>query len=235
MHRSQVGVLTAVCVLLGASLAHAASLPYPGPIVVQDGSYSNIVESSITDPPPLFGPPAAGAGNTLTFTMSAFTASASDDSADNTAGALDLTFDADPGTFIGSVSIFESGSFAVTGNGSVSIAGALTLRYLNEATQQIVTLGEPIHAVTTPLGSFPVAGTRSGNWVGVALIDLDALGIQTRQVIISMDNNLIASAPLGGTATISKDELTVNVTPIPEPASLALIAAGSLMIAWRRK
>jgi len=234
MHRSRLGTIAAVGVLLGTTLTQAASLPYPGPIAVQHGIYDDIVETSITDTPPLFGPPATGTGNTLTFAMPGFTATAGSDSSDLTAGALELTFDADPGIFIGTVSIFESGNFAVTGDGSVSLAGALTVRYLDELTGLIVTLADPIHTVVDPVGDFPIIGTQAGDWVGAALIDLGALGIQTNHVIIAMDNNLAASAPLGGSATINKDSLTLNVLSVPEPASLALIAAGTLLIAWRR-
>lgn len=221
-----------------AQTASAASLAHPGPVVVQDGVYDNIVETSITDPLPMFGAPSVGLGNVMTFGLPAFTATASDNASDLTTGALEFTFDADPGLFIKTVSIFESGSYSIVAGGSVLASGGLTVRYLDDATQQIVTLADPIHTVVSPGGipggSFPVDGPGTGDWLGASLIDLQALGILTTHVIVALDNNLAASAPAGGTATISKDELTINTTMIPEPASLVLIAAGVLMIAGRR-
>lgn len=234
-----VAAVMTVMTLGGAGHAMAASLSHPGPIVTQDGVYDQFVESSITDTLPLYGPPAAGVGNEITFTLPGFTASASDNASDLTAGAMEFILDADPGLFIKTVSLFESGTFNIVGDGSVSASGALTVRYLDESTQQLVTLVDPIHRLINPLGvpggTFPAVNVPWGDWLGVALIDLDALGIQTRHVIVTMDNNLIASAELGGAARISKDTLTVNATYIPEPGSMALIAVGLGMIVPRRR
>jgi len=218
--------------------AQAVSLPHPGQVLVQDGVYDNVVETSITDALPMYGAPSAGAGNTMSLPMTSFTASAANNASDLTAGALEFTFDADPGKFISTMSIFESGVYDVTA-GSVSVAGALTVRYFDDPTQQFVTLADPIHIVVSPGGlpapaaGFPVDGSGTGSWLGAALIDLADLGIQTSSVIVAMDNTLAASALAGGTAMISKDELTINTTIIPEPASLALMGLGLAMIVKR--
>ncbi len=232
-------VFTAAALLACVGVAQAASLPHPGPVVVQDGVYDNVVETSITDPLPMFGAPSAGVDNVMTFPMPSFIATASNNASDLSAGALEFTFDADPGKLISTVSIFESGGYGITGGagGSVSVAGALTVRYFDDLTQQFVTLADPIHIVVSPGGlpggAFPVDGTGTGTWLGAALIDLADLGIQTSSVIVAMDNTLAASALAGGTATISKDELTVNTTIIPEPASLVLMGLGLAMVVKR--
>ncbi len=231
--------LIAVGVLGLSTLAHAASLPHPGAVVVQDGVYDNIVEISITDPLPLYGAPSAGAGNVMMFPLPSFTASASDDASDLTGGAVEFTFDADPGKLIGTMSIFESGSYSVSQGGAVSAAGTLTVRYFDELAQAFVLLADPIHMVVSPGGipapgdMFPVDGPGTGTWLGAALIDFADLGIETSSIIVAMDNTLVASALAGGSATISKDALTINTTIIPEPASLVLMGLGLLMFAKR--
>jgi len=240
MLRYKAGLCLIMAGVLGISTsAQAASLAHPGAIVVMDGVYDNVVETSITDGLPLYGAPSAGAGNVMTFPMPSFTASASDDASDITAGAVEFTFDADPGELIATMSIFESGAYTVTDGGSVSAAGTLTVRYFDDLTQQFITLADPIHMVVSPGGIpapgvlFPVDGPGSGDWLGAALIDFAALGIETSSVIVAMDNTLIASATAGNSATISKDALTVNTTIIPEPASLMLMGLGLAMVAKR--
>ena len=226
--------------VLGVSAsAHAASLAHPGAVIVMDGVYDNVVETSITDGLPMYGAPSAGLGNEMTFPLPSFTASASNDASDLTAGALEFTFDADPGKLIAKMTLNESGSYTVTDGGTVSAAGALTVRYFDELQQAFVILADPIQmaispgGILDPLADFPVTGPGSGDWSGMAMIDFQALGIETSSVIVAMDNTLAASATSNGSATINKDMLTINTTIIPEPASLVLMGLGLAMIAKR--
>ena len=219
---------------LVSSSAWATSLPYPGAVVVQDGAYDNIVETSITDTPPLYGAPSAGAGNELVFPMPGFSASAANSSSDITSGALELTFDADPGKRIDTISLSEAGSYNIVGDAGVTAAGTMTVRYFDELTQQLETIAAPILMMTDPVGGFPVEGAGAGTWQGSSLIDLGALGIDTTHVILALDNSLIASAGPDASAQISKDAFAINVTTIPEPASLALMGLGAMLIAKKR-
>ncbi len=216
--------------LVGAASTQAASISYPGTVVVQDGYYDNVVETSITDTLPLYGPPTAGAGNSLVYHFSSFSASASDSNSDITSGALEMTFDADPGQYIQSFSLTESGTYTISGTGEVTAGGTLTIRYYDDVAGEFVTLADPIEmSVAFPMDTPDTNGT----WEGFALIDLNALGIQTSHIIIALDNNLIAGAGAGGSATITKDTMTINPV-VPEPASMVLMGLGCLMILRKR-
>jgi PEP-CTERM motif len=237
IHTWRIGTAVVAGLMCMASGASAASLSHPGPVVVQDGVYDNVVETSVTDTPPLYGPPSAGAGNSMTFALPGFTAAASNNQSDITAGALEFTFDADPGQFIQTLSLFECGSYEIVGDASATAAGALTVRYFDDLIQQFVTLADPIHMLVNsggvPGGIFQVEAPGTGTWLGTALIDLNALGIQTSHIIVALDNSLIASAGPEGSVSISKDSLTINAT-VPEPASLVLMGLGVVMIARKR-
>jgi len=241
------GLAAAVVSAVAVVPASAASVSYPGPIVVENGFYDSLVETSITDTPPLYGPPTVGAGNTLTFDTTAnFSASVTGEGSDITSGALEFTFQAEPGELILTLSLFETGTYEIVNYGGVSAGGALTVRYLDELTQHLVTLADPIHTVLSPNGipgapgdapggDFPYIGSGTGDWIGAALIDFGELQVQTSYIIVALDNTLIAQACDCGSATIRKDELTVNITTIPEPASLALMGMGLGMIVGRKR
>jgi len=220
--------------LVSVSAASAASLNHPGPVVTADGAYSAIVESSITDTPPLYGAPTPGPGNKLTFDMPGFTASATNSGSDITAGALEFTFDADPGQTIQSISLMETGLYDILGDADVTATGTLTVRYFDTLTQQIETLAEAIVMTTDPIGGFPVSTPGQGTWAGNALIDLAQLGIVTDQITVALDNILIAGAGPEGTGTISKEQLMLDINTIPEPASLALMGMGLGLIIRKR-
>jgi len=224
-----------VAALTVPAVSQAASMSYPGPVHVAQGFYDNIEETSITDPVPLYGPPVVGVGNSITFSPTTFMASVSTHASDITSGALEFTFTADPGTYIQSLSLFETGTWSITGDAGVTAGGGLIVTYFDELTQTFVSIGEPIHTTVPPADDFPLMGPGNGTWFGSALIDLEAMDIVTDHVIVTLDNNLIASSCGCGEATITKDSVTINVSVVPEPASLALMAAGTVLIVRKRR
>ena len=158
--------------LVSAASTQAASYTHPGPFVTDGGVYSDITETSITDAVPLFGSPTIMPNNLLLFEMTNYNATANDNSSDVTHGTLEFTFESDPGEYIQTIILSESGTYSVVGDGSASAAGTLTIQYYDDVAGEFVILADPIQMSLFPETSFPVENESDGTWAGVALIDL---------------------------------------------------------------
>lgn len=227
-YRSAASCLFAGVITFAGSGAQATAINY-GDFALSGGTAIGVTEDSITDVPPLFGQPTA-LGNSLTFSTAPFAAAQAGTGADITSGTLSFVIQADPGLFIESISLEEIGDFLMLGNtAEVTAGGTLVATILNPLVGGFVS--DPIDVDP----DMPQAGTGSGIWSGTAGINL--IQYDATRVRIDLDNNLIASAEApADAALIDKKALTVNVQfrEIPEPASLALMSLGLLVIGRRR-
>lgn len=187
--------------------------------------------------PPLPALVAIPNGVSLSFITTAdFLASASSASGGKTTtmdGKLDLiiTFDAPVKL---TTNIFEDGIWSTTGNGTVNVLGGL-----------IVSEADNVVSTESIGNAFP-AETYNGSGTWKLFDQVTGFVGSYRSYKISIDNTLIAEAIGGspGTAYIAKKDFQITFTtdgstgggpPIPEPASLGVLALGSIALLARRK
>ncbi len=219
----------AACLMLVAMVAtQASAIVYTGPFVGDTVVFSGVTETSGTDPVPLYGPPVTPppAINFLVFEPNAsFVAFAPNavGSGDTTDGRLQFLLTAKPGNFLGLITVNEGGDFTISGSGTVNVGGSIRIK------DPVTTLNIG-SAVGFSKTGVPSSGTSDGLWSATATIDLTNLN--RTEVLVVIDNTLSASVnSTDGSAFIAKKDFSVAVTTfVPEPASLALLGIGSLVI-----
>ncbi len=223
LYRYLVGSLAAGALFLATSVLEAGVI-----YNLSGGTVTDLMESSVTDPTPLFGGPVVVA-NSITFSTGPFAAAQAGVGSDITAGQLSFVIQADPGLFIESISLDEIGDFLLLGNtAEVTAGGTLVATVLNPLIGGFVS--SPIDIDP----DMPQTGTGSGIWSGASTVVLTQL--DATRVRVDLDNALIASADAPADAAfIDKKALTVNITfrEVPEPATLALLGIG-LIAAMKR-
>ncbi|MDH3210935.1 MAG: PEP-CTERM sorting domain-containing protein [Myxococcales bacterium] len=198
--------------------------------------------SSFGDPEPLFcSGPTAVAGNTLTFFPANFSAIAAGGSFDQTGSQLQAEITTTSVMTIDQILITEFGDVVLTGIGTaatgtfVSMAGFVTV---------LEVLGAPVTpTVIGFLGTFTPSNLTAlpGDlgttlWSGSTLVDVASVVPNATKVQLSFDNDLTAFSEAGTTAKIQKKVGgPINITVIPEPATLALLCGGVLVMGLLRR
>jgi PEP-CTERM motif len=224
LYRNLVGSVVAGVLILSNPTAEAGVI-----YNLNGGTVSDLLESSATDPTPLFGDPLV-VGDSMTFSTGPFAAAQAGVGSDITSGQLSFVIQADPGLFIESISLDEIGDFLMLGNSAeVTAGGTLVATVLNPLTGGFVSNPIDIDPVV------PLTGTGSGIWSGTSTVVLTRLN--ATRIRVDLDNILIASADAPADAAfIDKKALTVNVTfsEVPEPATLVLVGVGLVAVLRRR-
>jgi len=244
------GGLVLTVALMAAFTAESATYNY-GDHCATTVCYSNVWESSATDPIPLFGAPTIS-GNTLNFNPANFTAYAENGAIDHTDGQLGFDICASPGNYVDELVFSELGDYAMTslgGSAEVDVSAFFTVVEILEVDGEDLlsplTVSGEMEFYPNPDGTFSHStfGSVDGLWSGEISIDIEGLlatnsipfNYGATKIHIQMDNKLTALASADATAYIAKKDLQVfSVTSIPEPNSMVLIGIASSMIVFVR-
>jgi hypothetical protein len=237
---SVAAALFAVVLLIGVfarPLQAAMIISYGGSGDIPPGiTFSNVFESSGTDPVPLYGPPSFFATG-MDFDPMTFVSSATGGAQDITDGQLNFTVGDTPGgSLIGinTISLFESGDYSLLGTGTAAtqaLAGAIirvTVTEINGAPVAPINLSPSNASVGFNLLSNPGIVQP---WSLGTTINVDSqlpAGQDATRVEVSINNQLATLSQSTSAAFIAKKEFIVNLgtftSDVPEPAGLALLA-----------
>lgn len=180
----------------------------------------------------LYGNPSLLGGDTIVFTPTNFKTSSTGAQTTQSAN-LSMSFTAHSGYILTDMSLQEGGDYYRIGGGLVNVGASLAVTNLsnNSAITLALTPSAPLNAVTS-LSSF-----RTSNWDMVGNLSLLGLG-GVSNLGVGLNNTLTASAT-GGIGFVEKKFVGLRVAAqrgvppaaVPEPGSLALLAAG-LLAAW---
>lgn len=187
-----------------------------------------VTETTATpgDPEPLFGPPTF-TGSGLVFNPLEFAASAPP--ADTTSGLLTFMIDVPDGMTAHNLIITEMGDYSLLGPSAVAQIAASVILCSDPAGTNIIatkSFGELFVVPPGQIGRFDVFT------VGAA-IPLGPAG--ANDIWLKMDNTLQAVAPDNSTAFIQKKIVSIQVTFVPEPAGITLLALGSVVLLRRTR
>lgn len=215
---------------------------------------SNAYATSLFAPEPGTGAPVA-TGNAIRFDPQSFQAVASNGATETTVSTLEMVLMGQSGKTVQNLMVSEAGDYTLSGLpsavASASVAATFNWTIL-EVNNAAVTLPTQTEFLQSSPGSGPNGGifTFPGDngtavpWTGSILLDfqgyLDSESIagSATKVLVSFENELIATADPGSNAFIKKKEIGgfAIVANVPEPTSVVLLlgAAAGLFSARRR-
>ncbi len=252
--RHDMGAATLSMAALFACTATATAAPINyGDFTGTTVMYLDVTEDSGTDTPPLFGAPTVS-GDSLDFNPVSFNSFSSGAAGtDITDGTLTLMLRSLPGNFIDTVEFDEAGDFTLTGLAGNAFASVTATFFLDIEEVDGVAIN-PVNIATamvfTPSGgdwSLAADGPGplvNGQWSGFVMVDITQALIDNNipfvvgatKVSVTFDNTLSTLSEEGTSAFIAKKDVGgIGITVTPEPATLGLLALGSLAMMGRRR
>jgi hypothetical protein len=225
-------------VLAAGPAAHAALINYgdfPAPPV----TFTQVTESSGTDPVPLYGPPAPFAVG-LNFTPTSFVSSATGGAADITDGQLNFGVNGP----INSLNVAEGGDYTLVGAGTPAtavFAGSIikvTVTQVNGVNVVPFDLPSSNASVSFNLVANPGVVQPWGLGTGINIAGLMPAGQTATRIAVSINNSLVSTSQPGTVAFIAKKSFRIITVPggtIPEPGTFVLAGLCSMIgLVYRR-
>lgn len=222
-------ILITAMLMLAFTSAGYASINYGTFDGGPDGvKFIDVTETTATadDGEPLYEAPMIVSTSALVFRPSMFAADAP--SSDSTSGLLEMLIQAPEGQTIQTITVRELGDYALLGAGAAAQV-SMGLIISSDAD------GLYVVGTDAPGETFTVAPQSIGDfgvWDLTASVDVSQANLS--EVYFSLDNTLQALAPDLALSFIQKKLVRIDVTYIPEPATLGLIAMGCMLMMHRR-
>jgi len=249
-------------VVVGAAILLAAVMGIPAfGAPISYGNYNGVsvvyqavTESSATnDGTALFGAPSI-VGDALSFSPVNFGISSIGGGNDYMDGQLTTTLHAISGYAIEKIKFTERGDYTLLGTGTSATQASVANTLILTVTQIVgPNLPEPIEIPGISMTFTPSGGTynlvddpgQNVYWSGTTQFDVTAwlnangyLGYQASDIDITFDNSLYVASEADTSAYIKKKRATGSAITIeaivPEPATLALLLSGGLLLRRRR-
>jgi hypothetical protein len=234
--------------ILGLVLGGCAmAMPASGDIVYGNFSgdtvdYLNVREDD--DPKPLFGEPTIS-GDSLNFTPLDFEAESNGGGIDFVDGTLAFTIMPTNGQGVSTLTLEESGGFALAGIGTnvtrVEVGAVISVNVLEVdgnafAGNSQVSLGATLFEadlISDPGLAQSWTGAVTLDIANAAATELSINGLITKASVV-IDNQLLAISEDGSISFIDKKQIDAVTVTVPEPTSFVLVGLGSLYLLRRR-
>jgi hypothetical protein len=219
-----------VCLCAALTVAALVSPAFAAPWAVPSGEGGSFYyENGFTDDM-YFGEPVV-IGNTFVYPFTNFHVNVSNGASDTQDDVTGFDIITKPGLNFATMSVTAFGSYALNGDGSsVDLDAGIDLKELGGFNRHW----------NGPMGTAPTFPLTSGagSWTGDALIDVTFVFPTPHDTLhVELDTLIEGIAGASGSAELNVqfESLEVSFTLIPEPASLALMGMGGLMLLRRRR
>jgi hypothetical protein len=240
-----IGLLALCCVTTASTSVLAATINYGNFGPVPPGyTFTQVTESSGTDPVPLYGPPDPFAVG-LDFDPVNFVSTANGGAQDVTDGQLNFGVLGSIANPINAINLFEAGDYSLAGTGTSAtsaFAGALirvTVTQINGVDVVPFDLAPSSTSVGFNLASNP--GILQPWSLGTSINIAGQLpqNQKATKVEVAIDNQLLTFSQAASLAFIAKKDFRIDIgnnPPIPEPGTmmLGLLAVGTIGTLSRR-